>query len=77
MAVGMVAARASMVSVPLRGLVVFNEGTRFARVSELQVSVPLRGLVVFNLRKIKSPDESLKVSVPLRGLVVFNWTEWR
>ena len=48
MAVGMVAARASMVSVPLRGLVVFNQKVRGEQNMIKQVSVPLRGLVVFN-----------------------------
>ena len=71
MAVGMVAARASMVSVPLRGLVVFYISSMFSDSLIISVSVPLRGLVVFNII-IANKGIIIIVSVPLRGLVVFN-----
>ena len=60
------------VSVPLRGLVVFNGEMQNETLQHEQVSVPLRGLVVFNLRIFFAALMSLSVSVPLRGLVVFN-----
>ena len=63
----------NLVSVPLRGLVVFNNAFGRDFTGYANVSVPLRGLVVFN-QEIKFPEEYLQVSVPLRGLVVFNTT---
>ena len=65
--------KAVYVSVPLRGLVVFNtETAKLVGTWEANVSVPLRGLVVFNGRTQKLYHEGDLVSVPLRGLVIFN-----
>ena len=60
------------VSVPLRGLVVFNAQQGWDEQYK-QPSVPLRGLVVFYVSNLKMiPVGRFSVSVPLRGLVVFN-----
>ena len=64
------------VSVPLRGLVVFNAQQVWDEQYK-QPSVPLRGLVVFYVSNLKMiPVGRFSVSVPLRGLVVFNQLRW-
>ncbi len=64
----------TLVSVPLRGLMILNESTRWiVQVAQGEVSVPLRGLMILNIEKSKNfcllADE---VSVPLRGLMILN-----
>ena len=63
----------SIISVPYRGLILFNLITRSLIFRRYGISVPYRGLILFNERRKQVKIERGRIiSVPYRGLILFN-----